>query len=178
MNTQKEIAYALRSGRIEFSPLPEKEHRGIAICPELAGHPRYRETIETWARLAYDNKTLLVPDMRPDVPAAKDGEADLGILDYFCQFIKCSLTKRYNPRLFEPGDRVRLVPCKGLIFGVEDLTPYRQAGEMGTIIHETDYELEEEQEQVIFDVQLDHQRGCYVRVNVVCLELVEKGGAA
>ena len=70
MNTQKEIAYAWRGGDIEFSALPESEHGGIAICPELAGHTNYRETIETWARLAYDNKTLLVPG----VPEAKDDE--------------------------------------------------------------------------------------------------------
>ena len=61
MNTQKEIGYMLRSGRIEFSTTPWEKHPWLPICPEYAEHPRYREEIETWARLAYDNKTLLVP---------------------------------------------------------------------------------------------------------------------
>lgn len=82
-------------------------------------------------------------------------------------------------RKLNVGDRVSLVPCMGLIFGTSDLTPYLKEGELGTIIQETDYELDEGEEQVIFDVQLDNQKACYTRVNVVCLELVEtKGGEA
>lgn len=70
MNTRKEIGYMLRSGRIEFSTTPWEEHPGLPICPEYAEHPRYREEIETWARRAYDNKTLLVPG----IPEAKSSD--------------------------------------------------------------------------------------------------------
>lgn len=67
MKKKKEIGYMLASGRIEFSARPWEEHPGLPICPEYAEHPRYREEIETWARRAYDNKTLLVPG----IPEAK-----------------------------------------------------------------------------------------------------------
>ena len=71
MNTQKEIGYMLRSGRIEFSAMPWEQHPGLPICPEYAEHPLYREMIETWARLAYDNKTLLVPGI-PEAESSND----------------------------------------------------------------------------------------------------------
>ena len=79
-------------------------------------------------------------------------------------------------RKLSAGDRVRLVACKGLIFGTSDLTPHHKEGELGTIIQETDDELADGEEQVIFDVRLDGQQGCFVRVNVVCLELVGAEG--
>lgn len=71
MNTQKEIGYMLASGRIEFSAQTWEHHPGLPICPEYAEHSRYRETIETWARLAFDNETLLVPGI-PEAESLND----------------------------------------------------------------------------------------------------------
>lgn len=84
MNTKKEIGYMLASGRIEFSTSPLEEHPGLPICPEYAEHPRYREEIETWARLAYDNKTLLVPG----IPEAKTLNEKLDALTRFCRLVE------------------------------------------------------------------------------------------
>ena len=84
MNTEKEIGYILRSGRIEFSTTPLEDHPGLPICPEYAEHPLYREKIETWARLAYDNKTLLVPG----IPEAKSSDDALAAAINFANLIR------------------------------------------------------------------------------------------
>lgn len=172
MNTQKKIAYALRSGRIEFSPLPEKEHRGIAICPELAGDPHYREEIETWARLAYDNKTLLVPG----VPEAKSEDDALAAVYAFCSRIRQMLKERLTS--LEPGDRVRLVAYKGIIFGRFDISDYHEPGEEGTIMPDDEFEPDGCGERVLFAVRFDSMETGICYVSIACLELVEKGNAA
>ena len=172
MKKKYKIAYALRNGKIEFSTKTENEHPGIAICPYLAWYPDYRETVETWARRAYDGKTLLVPG----VPEAKNEDDALAAVYTFADRIRQMIKDAVIS--IEPGDRVRLVSCKGLVFGYRDISTYHKAGEEGIVMPDDEFEPDGYDERVMFAIKFDSKEVGICYVSIACLELVEKGGAA
>lgn len=71
------VAWASASGRIRFARRFLITHK--PICPELARSRHYKAAVKVWARLAYDNRTPLVPGL-PECPG------DLNALErYICR---------------------------------------------------------------------------------------------
>ena len=64
-----QIAWCYACGTLVFS---ETEPQGaLPVLPELAGSQHYRRTLGVFCRLAYDNKTLLVPGL-PENPGSAE----------------------------------------------------------------------------------------------------------
>lgn len=78
----KQYAIIYPSGLILFKPGVPRE--GIPLLRHLAEHPEYKNAIKAMARLAYDNKTLLVPG----IPEAKTLNEKLDALTRFCRLVE------------------------------------------------------------------------------------------
>jgi len=78
MKTKANIAWVRANGVVEWGT-EEPEGSALALLPELAGRRGYRSAIESLCRLAYDNKTLLVPGL-PEAPGDMDAFLRFGTL--------------------------------------------------------------------------------------------------
>lgn len=89
MKEIKEFAYCYASGLISFGPILPPGTFKLLVSTDFASCKEMHEFLEPKARLAYDNKTLLVPG----IPEAKTRKEKVDAYNKFVEWLNNSKSK-------------------------------------------------------------------------------------